>query len=83
MRKYSHMLSASEMPGATTARLVAPVAPILRNEFMIPQTVPKRPIKGAELAVVARNGTRRSRKVSWAVALRRSDPSTLSITSSA
>ena len=35
------------MPGATTARFVFCWIAISSNEFLIPQTVPKRPIKGA------------------------------------
>jgi len=36
-------------------KLAAPLAPMARNEFMIPQTVPKRPRKGAlTIPVVAR-----------------------------
>ena len=41
--------SASEMPGATTARLADPIWPIPWKEFMIPQTVPKSPINGVVL----------------------------------
>jgi hypothetical protein len=48
--------SAPEMPGATTARLADPCWPIAWKEFMIPTTVPSRPMKGPALAVVARNG---------------------------
>src|SRR2546423_897502 len=55
--------SASEIPGATTARLAEPCAPIPWKEFMTPTTVPKRPMNGQALAVVARNGRYRS---SWA-----------------
>jgi hypothetical protein len=36
--------SASAMPGATTARLVFLEAAMDVNEFMMPITVPKRPI---------------------------------------
>ena len=52
--------SASAMPGATVARLAAPFDPMLRNEFMMPHTVPKRPMNGAALAVVPSSGTRLS-----------------------
>src|SRR5580765_4149702 len=52
--------SASAMPGATVARLAAPFAPMLRNEFMMPHTVPNRPMNGAALAVVPSSGTRLS-----------------------
>ena len=47
-------IKASEMPGATVARLAAPLIPICRNASIIPQTVTNRPIKGAVLPVVAR-----------------------------
>src|SRR3954469_18711781 len=46
------------MPGPTVARLVDPDAPILKKASMIPQTVPNNPMKGATLAMVARNVTR-------------------------
>ena len=45
--------SASAMPGATTVRLVSPRAAMSRNEFMIPMTVPSRPMKGVEEAMIA------------------------------
>ena len=35
------------MPGATTARLVVCDSEMPMNEFMMPQTVPNRPTKGA------------------------------------
>ena len=54
------VMSASEMPGATTARLAEPVRPISSNAFMIPTTVPNRPMNGAALPVVARNENPRS-----------------------
>ena len=47
-------MSASEMPGATAAIEVEPVMPIARNDCMMPQTVPNRPMKGQADAVVAR-----------------------------
>src|SRR5688572_21905283 len=53
-------ISASAIPGATTARLVEPAALISRNELMIPHTVPNSPTNGAMLAVVARNVIRDS-----------------------
>ena len=49
-------MSASEMPGATTARLAEPCWPMPWKAAMMPQTVPKRPMKGVALAVVARKG---------------------------
>ncbi len=39
--------SASAMPGATTARLVVCACEMPIKEFMMPQTVPNRPTKGA------------------------------------
>jgi len=62
--------SASEMPGATTARLALPVPPMASKAFMIPQTVPKRPMNGVTVAVVARKLKRRSSRVCSAVAAR-------------
>src|SRR6185295_193012 len=53
-------ISASAMPGATTARLVDPVWLMRSKAMMMPHTVPNRPTNGAMLAVVARNDTRRS-----------------------
>ena len=47
-------IKASEIPGATTDRLATPVAPMPWKEFIIPQTVPKRPTKGAVAPVVAK-----------------------------
>jgi hypothetical protein len=48
-------MSASEIPGATTARVADPRIPIPRKASMIPHTVPKRPMKGVVEPVVARN----------------------------
>src|SRR5207245_649716 len=48
-------ISASEMPGATTARLAEPCWPMPWNAAMMPQTVPKSPMNGAALAVVAKD----------------------------
>ncbi len=45
--------SASAMPGATTARLVVFAWLMPMNEFMMPQTVPNRPTKGAVEPIVA------------------------------
>src|SRR5262245_36438109 len=42
-------MSASEMPGATTARFADPIRPMSPKASMMPQTVPKRPMKGATL----------------------------------
>ena len=58
------------MPGATTLRLVDPCTPMFWNDAMIPQTVPNRPMNGVMLAVVARNGTRRSSFVTSTVVAR-------------
>src|SRR6516225_6190273 len=52
--------SDSAMPGATTARLVFLDAAIAWKLFMMPQTVPKRPMKGEVDPTVARNGMKRS-----------------------
>ncbi len=49
-------ISASEMPGATTARLAEPCWPMPWKALMMPTMVPKSPMKGAALAVVARKG---------------------------
>src|SRR3990170_1823179 len=43
-------ISASEMPGATTARLAGPCCPMPWKALMMPVIVPKRPVKGAALA---------------------------------
>jgi len=51
-------ISASAIPGATPPMLAEPWTPITRNECMIPQTVPNKPIKGAVLPVVARKSNR-------------------------
>ena len=45
--------SASAMPGATTASDVFFDAAIERNDVMMPQTVPNRPMKGADEPMVA------------------------------
>ncbi len=47
--------NASAIPGATIARLVFLDIAIDWNEFMIPQTVPNKPINGAVEPTVARN----------------------------
>ena len=39
---------ASAMPGATTASVVSWRAAMAENEFMMPHTVPNRPIKGED-----------------------------------
>ena len=55
-------ISASAIPGATTARLALPAAPISENALMMPMTVPNSPMKGVALPVVARKGSRASRR---------------------
>ena len=45
------------MPGPITERLVAPVWLIFWNASRIPHTVPKRPMNGEALAIVARKVT--------------------------
>ncbi|CAH1657327.1 conserved exported hypothetical protein [Hyphomicrobiales bacterium] len=47
--------NASAMPGATTARFVVFDFAMPMNEFMMPQTVPNRPTKGAVAPMVARS----------------------------
>ena len=44
---------ASAMPGATARRLAEPEVPSPEKASMMPQTVPKRPMKGVTPAVVA------------------------------
>ena len=46
---------ASAIPGATTAKEVFLEAAIAENEFIIPHTVPNKPIKGATDPIEARN----------------------------
>src|SRR2546427_295084 len=55
--------SASAIPGATAWMLELVVTERPRNAVMIPHTVPKRPMNGAVLAVVARKVRPRSRRV--------------------
>ena len=43
----SRAIKASEMPGATAARLVSPEVPMLWKESIMPSTVPNSPTKGA------------------------------------
>src|SRR3954470_2826050 len=62
-RPIAVAMSASAMPGATVATDADFMAPMARKEFMMPHTVPKRPMKGAAEPVVARNGTFDSRLV--------------------
>ena len=50
--------SASAMPGATVASVAFPVIAMPEKAFMIPHTVPNRPMNGVALPVVARNGRR-------------------------
>src|SRR5207253_7888761 len=62
--------SASAMPGATAWMLELVVTERPRNAVMIPHTVPKRPMNGAVLAVVARKVRPRSRRVTSCVRAR-------------
>ena len=73
---------ASEMPGATVAREADLSMPMEWNEFMMPQTVPNRPIKGAVLAVVARSESERCRRASSLATPWRRARRTLSTTTS-
>src|SRR5690349_23390437 len=52
-RPAAVVISASAMPGATARRLAAPAEPRPEKASMMPQTVPKRPIKGLTEPVVA------------------------------
>ena len=52
--------SASAMPGATTARLVVCDFEMPMKLFMMPQTVPNRPTKGAVAPMVASTPVPRS-----------------------
>jgi hypothetical protein len=68
------------MPGATTAMLVCWVLLMLMKEFMMPQTVPKRPMNGAAAPTVASTPNPRpacsSSRAIWAC-IRRSHRSTI------
>ena len=61
-RPMAVAISASAIPGATTARLAEPARPMPWKALMIPITVPKRPMNGAALPVVARKESPRSRR---------------------
>ena len=67
------VIRASEMPGATTARFAEPMRPMSPKASMMPQTVPKSPMKGVTLAVVARKLRRRSSRVTSTPAARASE----------
>ena len=67
------VIRASEMPGATMARLDEPVRPMSPKASMMPHTVPNSPMKGPTLAVVARKLRRRSSRVASTVAARASE----------
>ena len=58
------VMSASEMPGATARKVAAPEVPRPWKASIMPQTVPKSPMKGVTAPVVASQGRRRSRRVS-------------------
>ena len=64
------------MPGATATIEVEPVFPIARKDCMIPQTVPKSPMKGQAEAVVARKVMYLVRRETSAVIARSSARST-------
>src|SRR5437879_1038128 len=68
--------SASAMPGATTARLVVCDFEIPMKLFMMPQTVPNRPTKGAVAPMVARTPVPRRMRRPQAGALRSSPAAT-------
>src|SRR5437867_6301955 len=72
-------ISASAIPGATAWMLDEVVTESPRNAVMMPHTVPKRPMKGAVLAVVARKVSPRSRRVTSCVRARASARWTLSV----
>src|SRR5260370_39515552 len=61
-RPAAVLINASEIPGATATIDVEPEAPIALKADMMPQTVPKRPMKGHAEAVVARNVSDRVRR---------------------
>ena len=71
--------SASEIPGATTARLAEPLWPIPLKEFMIPHTVPNKPMNGVVFPVVAKKGTICVSRVISVFIARRNDRFTLPI----
>ncbi len=57
------------MPGATVTRLAERTTPMRKKASMIPQTVPKRPMNGVTVPVVARKLIIRSiRAISWLAA---------------
>src|SRR5438128_2740260 len=60
-------ISASAIPGATAWMLDEVVVERPRNAVMMPQTVPKSPMNGAVLAVVARKVSPRSSRVTSCV----------------
>ncbi len=76
------MTSASEIPGATAARLADPETPMAWNAFMIPHTVPNRPMNGVTLPVVARSPRFRSSRSASAAAASSTRRRTLSSTRS-
>ncbi len=63
-------MSASAMPGATTPIDVEPLAPIPWKAPITPQTVPKSPMNGVVLPVVARKVKARSRRATSSAATR-------------
>ena len=77
-RPAAVLMSASLMPGATAVIDDVCIDPIVANASMIPQTVPKSPMKGDAAAVVARNGRYREMRADSIREARSSDRSTLS-----
>ncbi|CAH2406044.1 hypothetical protein MES4922_420056 [Mesorhizobium ventifaucium] len=61
---------ASAMPGATTARLVVCACEMPMKAFMMPQTVPKRPTKGAVEPIVAKTPVPRDMRRAAAASMR-------------
>ncbi|CCV04571.1 exported hypothetical protein [Mesorhizobium metallidurans STM 2683] len=62
--------SASAMPGATTARLVVCACEMPMKAFMMPQTVPNRPTKGAVEPIVASTPVPRDMRRAAAASMR-------------
>jgi len=62
-RPAAVVMRASEMPGATARSVAAPAVPRPWKASMMPQTVPKRPMKGVTAAVMASQGRLRSKRV--------------------
>src|ERR1700677_1107337 len=56
------VMRASEIPGATARRVAPPAVPRPWKASMMPQTVPNSPMNGVTAAVMASQGTLRSRR---------------------